>query len=66
MPHPLADCRPIVISEIEQFGVAERSLLALSSCLHRQGPANYLLTTMGKTQDRVSFAAGPQYGMKSR
>jgi len=44
MPHPLADSRPILITEIEGFGGAERSLLALSHWLHRQGLAHYLLT----------------------
>ena len=38
------DALPIFIAEIEQFGGAERSLLALSSWLHRQGLAHYFLT----------------------
>jgi len=44
MPHPLADSRPILITEFEGFGGAERSLLALSRWLHSQGLAHYLLT----------------------
>ena len=44
MPHPLADSRPILITEIDGFGGAERSLLALSHWLYRQGLAHYLLT----------------------
>jgi glycosyltransferase involved in cell wall biosynthesis len=43
MPHPLTVSRPIVVTEIEQFGGAERSLVALSNWLHRQGFAHYLL-----------------------
>jgi glycosyltransferase involved in cell wall biosynthesis len=35
---------PIFITEVEQFGGAERSLLALSRWLYGQGLANYLLT----------------------
>ncbi|HWZ51400.1 MAG TPA: glycosyltransferase [Granulicella sp.] len=44
MPHALTHARPIVISEIEQLGGAERSLLALSGWLHLRGHAHYLLT----------------------
>lgn len=40
----LAASRPIVITEIEQFGGAERSLLALSGWLERRGLSHYLLT----------------------
>ena len=44
MKDSLAASRPIVITEIEQFGGAERSLLALSGWLHRRGLSHYLLT----------------------
>ncbi len=38
------DSRTIFIAEIEQFGGAERSLLALSNWLYRQGLAHHFLT----------------------
>jgi glycosyltransferase involved in cell wall biosynthesis len=41
---PAADDRPIVISEIEQFGGAERSALALLRWLHDRGRPAYVLT----------------------
>ena len=41
---PEAQSVPIFISEIEQFGGAERALLALSRWLHEHGISNYLLT----------------------
>jgi glycosyltransferase involved in cell wall biosynthesis len=36
-PAPTADSRPIVFTEIEQFGGAERSALALARWLHERG-----------------------------
>jgi len=44
MPHSLAHARPLFLSEIVQFGGAERSLLALSAWLYRNGLPHYLLT----------------------
>jgi glycosyltransferase involved in cell wall biosynthesis len=44
MKDSLAASRPIVFTEIAQFGGAERSLLALSAWLHRRGLSHYLLT----------------------
>ena len=44
MPHSSNDSRPILITEIEGFGGAERSLVALSHWLYNRGFANYLLT----------------------
>jgi glycosyltransferase involved in cell wall biosynthesis len=44
MPHSLAHARPLFLSEIVQFGGAERSLLALSGWLHRNSLPHYLLT----------------------
>lgn len=44
MPYSLNTSRPILITEIEAFGGAERSLIALSMWLHKRGFANYLLT----------------------
>jgi glycosyltransferase involved in cell wall biosynthesis len=44
MTDSLAHARPLFIAEIVQFGGAERSLLALSAWLYRNGLANYLLT----------------------
>ena len=41
---PDAGSRPIVITEIEQFGGAERSVLALTSWLHRQGRPSHIVT----------------------
>jgi glycosyltransferase involved in cell wall biosynthesis len=43
-PATLSQARPIFIAEIEQFGGAERSLLALSGWLHRRNLPHYLLT----------------------
>jgi glycosyltransferase involved in cell wall biosynthesis len=36
--------RPIVMTEIDQFGGAERSVVALSRWLHQQGRANHVVT----------------------
>ena len=44
MPQTLADSRPILSTELPEFGGAERSLLVLSHWLHKQGLAHYLLT----------------------
>jgi glycosyltransferase involved in cell wall biosynthesis len=44
MPHSLAHARPLFLSEIVQFGGAERSLLALSGWLCRNGLPHYILT----------------------
>lgn len=41
---PKSEARPIFIAEIEQFGGAERSILALSHWLFEHGLPNYLLT----------------------
>jgi glycosyltransferase involved in cell wall biosynthesis len=43
-PSPPADSRPIVITEIEQFGGAERSALALARWLHERGLPSYIVT----------------------
>jgi glycosyltransferase involved in cell wall biosynthesis len=43
MPSPAPGSRPIVMTEIEQFGGAERSILALSRWLYEQGKPNYLV-----------------------
>lgn len=43
MPSPVPGSRPIVMTEIEQFGGAERSILALSRWLYEQGKPNYLV-----------------------
>ncbi len=43
-PSTLQASRPLVIAEIEQFGGAERSLLALSQWLYRNNLPSYLLT----------------------
>lgn len=50
--------RPIFISEIEQLGGAERSLLALSSWLHERGLPHYLLTYADHC-DVAQYAAHP-------
>jgi glycosyltransferase involved in cell wall biosynthesis len=44
MPDALADSRPIFMSEVVEFGGAERSILALAHWLHNQGLPHYLLT----------------------
>lgn len=44
MSEPSAESRPIVITEIEQFGGAERSVLALLRWLHQQGLPAHLVT----------------------
>src|SRR6202012_1431153 len=41
---PAAGSRPIVITEIEQFGGAERSVLALCRWLHQQGLPSHIVT----------------------
>ena len=41
---PSADSRPIVITEIEQFGGAERSVLALARWLHQRGLPSHIVT----------------------
>lgn len=55
---PEALARPIFISDIEQFGGAERSLLALSHYLNQQGLPNYLLTYRDAC-DIAQYAASP-------
>jgi glycosyltransferase involved in cell wall biosynthesis len=57
---PEANAVPIFISEVDQFGGAERSLLALSRWLYEHGIANYLLTYF----DRADFASYAQHPMK--
>jgi glycosyltransferase involved in cell wall biosynthesis len=44
MPSPSSGSRPIVMTEIEQFGGAERSIVALSRWLYEQGKPNHLVT----------------------
>lgn len=44
MPSIPAGSRPIVMSEIEQFGGAERSIVALSRWLYEQSKPNHLVT----------------------
>jgi glycosyltransferase involved in cell wall biosynthesis len=41
---PTTASRPIVMTEIEQFGGAERSIVALSRWLYQQGCPNHLVT----------------------
>jgi glycosyltransferase involved in cell wall biosynthesis len=41
---PIPDSRPIVITEIEQFGGAERSLLALARWLHQRNIPAHIVT----------------------
>jgi hypothetical protein len=41
---PEAGSRPIVITEIEKFGGAERSVLALTTWLHRRGLPSHIVT----------------------
>jgi glycosyltransferase involved in cell wall biosynthesis len=43
-PNPTAGSRPIVIAEIEQFGGAERSLLALARWLHQRNLPAHIVT----------------------
>jgi glycosyltransferase involved in cell wall biosynthesis len=56
---PDANAVPIFICEVDQFGGAERSLLALSRWLYEHGIANYLLTYV----DRANFAAHAHHPM---
>lgn len=44
MQTPPTGSRPIVMTEIEQFGGAERSIVALSRWLYQQGCPNHLVT----------------------
>ena len=44
MPSIPTGSRPIVMTEIEQFGGAERSIVALSRWLYEQGKPNHLVT----------------------
>lgn len=44
MPTPPAGSRPIVMTEIEQFGGAERSIVALSRWLYQHNLPNHLVT----------------------
>jgi glycosyltransferase involved in cell wall biosynthesis len=57
---PEANAVPIFICEVDQFGGAERSLLALSRWLYEHGIANYLLTYV----DRVHIAGHAQHPLK--
>lgn len=50
--------RPMFVAEIEQFGGAERSLLALSRWLFQQGLPNYLLTYHDAC-NIAQYATGP-------
>jgi glycosyltransferase involved in cell wall biosynthesis len=43
-PTPTADSRPILITEIEQFGGAERSVLALARWLHGRNLPSHVVT----------------------
>ena len=43
MPNIPTGSRPIVMTEIDQFGGAERSVVALSRWLHQQGRPNHVL-----------------------
>jgi glycosyltransferase involved in cell wall biosynthesis len=44
LTNPPVDSRPIVITEIEQFGGAERSVLALGRWLHDRGLPSHVVT----------------------
>src|ERR1700733_14839641 len=44
MQKTLGDSRPIIITEIEQFGGAERSVVALSRWLHQRELPNHIVT----------------------
>jgi len=58
MSEPIAESRPIVITEIEQFGGAERSVLGLLRWLHQHGfPAH--LVTYANHCDIVQYASHP-------
>jgi glycosyltransferase involved in cell wall biosynthesis len=57
MTPPEANAIPIFVSEVEQFGGAERSLLALSRWLYEHGIANYLLTYV----DAANLASHAQH-----
>jgi glycosyltransferase involved in cell wall biosynthesis len=50
--------RPIVITEIEQFGGAERSVVALSHWLYQQGRPNHIVTYWDRC-DLAQYAAHP-------
>jgi glycosyltransferase involved in cell wall biosynthesis len=52
MQTPAPGSRPIVLTEIEQFGGAERSIVALSRWLYRQGLPNHIVTYI----DRCNLA----------
>jgi glycosyltransferase involved in cell wall biosynthesis len=53
-----AESRPIVITEIEQFGGAERSALALLDWLHRRGLPGHVVTYADRC-GVAAFAARP-------
>ncbi len=55
---PEADARPLFLCEADQFGGAERSLLALSRRLHDRGLPNYLLVYKNRC-DLASYATHP-------
>jgi glycosyltransferase involved in cell wall biosynthesis len=57
-PKPPADSRAIVITEIEQFGGAERSVLALARWLHQHGLAVHIVTYADHC-NLASYAAHP-------
>ncbi len=44
MPTPSEDSRAIVVTELEQFGGAERSIVALSRWLYERGLPNHVVT----------------------
>jgi len=55
---PSADSRPIVITEIEQFGGAERSVLALARWLHQRGVHSHIVTYADRC-NLASYATHP-------
>ena len=58
MTQPTPDSRPIVITEIEQFGGAERSVLALARWLDARGLPSHIVTYADHC-DLASYAAHP-------
>ena len=58
MSEPTAESRPIVITEIEQFGGAERSVLALLRWLHERGLPAHLVTYADRC-DIAQYASCP-------
>jgi glycosyltransferase involved in cell wall biosynthesis len=59
MPTPhAAGSRPIVMTEIDQFGGAERSVVALSRWLHQQGRPNHVVTYFDRS-NLAKYATHP-------